>query len=606
LYKKLQLDKTHAYELAIGTHLICEMLVDFIKGKCKYKSLAKEQGDVKKWDDIVLEGLKGDFTHYQIKENNSDFSDKPIKREVIKQGERKGELYDLSEFDKTIEALLTWYRRTPDPEARKSKKFILSVPYHAIQIKKDLSLIAFSRLCNEQITPLTDEGGLERLADADSQIRSLYTWLTDWCGFASWTEVLGVFSRFKIEAWNSTGEINKKTNQLLEQYFTSATNVRQVIENILTVDANFTTQMQAKYVLEKVRWGLLPGISQWSKYLSRRHNLYVSGIQDFKNEYEYPAAIIDGLWDRSRPRSLYVDIPQAWKDTAIYHSLIRICLHLPPGNQVFATERQAVITHLLEEVGHTIGNQALDLDRFPIFEERHIDQSSVERELSRAAEFQREAETLSAEMSRHTWDHVINKVIALIRATRPPLQTELERRWDRLQHDLDANIGRRQDLFRSMMHPKAERQTIHVDLRIGPETAALLAEAIYYQLIVLAALEAPDDHFEEFSGIKIQTLALITWSGPMETVTRKVRKLSENAPQLMGKQPCEMLIMPQVDAPRDFLLSTDLASIVSGDDSLAAGRQIPALVTGTPQLRQWIEDGDIGTIQNHIRRFVTP
>lgn len=603
MYKKLQLNKTHAFELAIGTKLICEMLVDFINGKCKYKSLGKEQGDVQKWDDFILMDLKGDFVHYQIKENNVAFSDHSIERDQFTRGNRKGELHDLSEFDKTIEALILWFRKNPDPKTRKSKHFILSVPYHAIEIKKNLSLIVLSRLCNEQIKPLTDVAGLIRLATADSQIQSLYTWLTEWCGFTSWDEVLEVFSQFEVKASNSTAEINKHTNEILAQYFNDADNVRQLIEKIITDDINFTSLLPAKYVLEKVRWAFLSKVSEWSKYLSRGNNIYVSGIQDISNPYEYPTAIIDGIWDNSRSRSLYFDIPLDWKGTALYQSIIRICLHLPPGNKVFAKERQAVITHLLEEVGDTIGNQPLDSDRFAILEDRHIEQSSIERELSAVAAIQFEADTLSAEMSRHTWNHVIKKVTHLLRNTQPPLITELEKRWDSLRSALDDNPDRRQQLFRSMMHPKAERQNLPADLRVGPATAAILAEAIYFHLIVLTALGAPNDDFEEYSGIKIQTLALMTWSGPMETTTRRVRKLSENADQLMGKQPCAMLIMPQVDATLDYLVSSNLASTIGGDNNLATGRQIRSVVTGIPDLKKHIENGDIGAIRQHIRRI---
>ena len=214
--------------------------------------------------------------------------------------------------------------------------------------------------------------------------------------------MLEVFSQFTVDAWNSTKEINDKTDQILSHYFNDVNNVRLIVENIITIDANFTTQLQAKYVLEKVRSAPLPKVSEWSKYLSRQLNLYVSGIQDTQNSYEYPAAIINGLWNNARLRSLYVDIPLELQNTPLHQSLIRICLHLPHGNQVFVKERQALIAHLLHEVGDTIGNQPLEPDHLAILEDSHIQQSSIERELGNAADIQTEADTLVAEMSRRT------------------------------------------------------------------------------------------------------------------------------------------------------------------------------------------------------------
>lgn len=592
--------------MAIGTSIISRMLIDFIQGKCKYKSLGKEQGDVDKWDDFILKDILGGLTHYQIKENNTNFCDKSITRARITRGDRTGQPADLSDFDKTIHALLVWYKKNPSPQVRKTKHFVLCVPYHAIFIKENLSLIALMRLCNEQIRPTTDVAGLQQLAAADPQIASIYTWLTEWCEFVSWEEVLGVFSHLKVQAWNSTAEIHTNTDDHLAHYFATPTNVRQILENTIVNDANFTSLLPAKYLLEKVRRDLLPQVNPWSKYRLSQHTLYISGIQDHNNEYESPEAIVEGLWDCTKPRLLYMDIPMDSNNLSVYQSLIRVCLHLPRGHRVFAPQSQAVITHLLEEVGQTIGLQAIESEQFPIYDQARIDQSAVEREISAAKDLQIEAEQLSQEMSQQTWTRVISKVIESIRRLALPLQTELERRWNLLRQALEQNPDRRQALFRSMMHPRAERQTIRADLRVGPQTAALLAQAIFYQLVVLTALEASDDDFEEINGRKIQTLALMTWSGSMDTTIKRVRKLSEHAHQLMGKQPCDILVMPYVDSPTSYLVPTDLASTAPSDQSLAVGRQISLVITGSSDFEQWIEDGDIAAIQEHFKVIKLP
>jgi len=602
LYKKLQLNKANAYELAIGTYHICEMVADFINGKCKYKAIAKEQGDVKKWDDYVLIGLKNTQIHYQIKENFDDLSKDTVLRDRYIQGDRKGTLRDLSPFDEAITALLNWYRSTPDRSKRNTKQFVFSSPFHSIAIKEGLPLRVLAKLCNEEIKESTDEAGLDRLATADSQIKLLLEWLTSWCGFSSQTEVLGVFRHLHVKSWNSTDQINEHSEKLLEHYFEDVTSVRLRLEDILMSDSNFTTITPIRYLLSKVWTYLKTDVIPWSKYLSKDHKLFVSGMQDVANDQENPPAIITGLWGKSRPTSLYLDIPLSWKDVSVFQNLLRICLHLPPGNLVHAKQAGALIMHMLDQVGDTIGVNALEPGNFAIFEKATVQESAVEREISVGTALDSEAESLSTEMSRHTWEHIVENVSGRIRSLSSPLITHIQRRWDHIKEELDANTDRRQKILCSMMHPGAERRTIKAELRVGIATATLLAEGIFYQLIILEALGAPDDNFEEISGASIQTIALSTWSGPMEITTRRVRKLSENADALIGKQLCDLLIMPQSDASLDYLARKDLASTKGGDSSLAAGRQIRTVVTGIPDLRQHIESGDIDAIRQHIRR----
>jgi hypothetical protein len=261
---------------------------------------------------------------------------------------------------------------------------------------------------------------------------------------------------------------------------------------------------------------------------------------------------------------------------------------------------------ILDEVGDTIGNLPLEEESFPIFDATNIKESSVEREISVGIALETEAQNLSSEMSRHTWLHITAAVSARIRNLSASLVTDMERRWDNLRTELDRDIERRQKLLRSMMHPKAERPTIRADLRIGVSTASLMAEAIFYQLIVLAALGVPDIVFETFSGVTLQTLALSTWSGPVETTIRRARRLSENASLLMGKESCDILILPQVEFPREYLRQSTLASTTVSDKTLAAGHQGILVITGTYDLKRWIEDSDLDAIRQDIRRFVSP
>lgn len=602
MYKKLQLNKTNAYELAIGTYHICEMLVDFIHGECKYKALGKEQGDVDQWDDYILTGIAGNQIHYQIKDYNTNFSTNPIVRGTVKRRSGKIEPSDPSEFDKAITALLAWYKRTPDPFQRKTKKFIFASPFHPIEIKKGLPLTALADLCNNEIKGNTDVEGLERLTAANPHVLDIYDWLKSWCGFASPSEVLGVLSHLKIESWNRITEIKEKTEKALHHYFDDAKSVRLRIEDIITTDTTFSTLTPTKYVLKEALPYLRSSVMPWSKYRNKDERLFVSGMQDISNDQENPPAIIAGLWDGTRRSSLYIDIPLPWNTTAVYQNLLRLCLHLPAGNQVHAKDAGAMITHLLIEIGQTIGNDPLENGSLPIRDASNIYTSSVEREVG-ITHLEAEAESLSAEMSRLTWNNIAARVSDHIRAVPLSLRTELDRRWSKLQSDLEASPDSRDRWLQSMMHPKAEARSIRAHIRVGPATSSLLAKAILYQLVVLTALEAPETAMHGFDGVQIQTLALRTWSGPADALVRRVYTLAEKPASVLGKETCGILILPQVDLPREALRGRNLASSSLADQSLAAGNQIKLAIT-TVDWQQWIDDGDLDAIKRELRRFI--
>jgi hypothetical protein len=603
LYKKLQLNKTNAYELAIGTRLICEMLADFIGGKCKYKSLSREQGDVPQWDDFILTDLAGNQTHFQIKENNLDLDDKPIIRDKIKSGPRKGQASDLSPFDKSIEALGVWLRKNSDPAIRRTKQFIFVSPFQKVAIKKNLSLTALTELCNEEIKATTDVPGLKELAKANRKIQAIYNWVTTWCEFSDWKEVLDVLSRMKIKNYNSTDEIIEIEKRLLEPYFNEVPNVLLIIQDIITTDNTFTTSTPAKYILDKVRPHLRQDLPLWSKYHNKQESLYASSIEQMAGDNEFPAAAVNGLWDSSRPGWLYLDIPLNWKDTAVCQSLIRICLHLSPGNRVHARQADAWKLHMAEAIGNTLGNHSLDEEERPIFNAPPITPSSIEREIG-PTHLEAEEESLSAEMSRLTWSKILARVSDHLREIPLSLRTELNIRWISMKAELETDPTKRDKWLQSMMHPKAERRSIRSELRVGPATVPLLAKAILYQLVVLAALEAPETAIDDFDGITIQTLALRTWSGPMESGGR-VYELADKPVLLLGKETCSILILPQVPVPREYLRKGNLASDGQPDQSLAGGNQIKLEITAV-DWQDWIEAGDLDTIKKEIGRFIPP
>jgi hypothetical protein len=54
------------------------MLVEHLLGESGIISLAMEQGDIEKWDDMVVEQTSGTFKHVQVKRQTTDFCNKSM------------------------------------------------------------------------------------------------------------------------------------------------------------------------------------------------------------------------------------------------------------------------------------------------------------------------------------------------------------------------------------------------------------------------------------------------------------------------------------------------------------------------------------------------
>ena len=68
---KLRLDQTKKYEHAIATYEIAYMLIHFALGRKHFMRIGSEQGEISKWDDIVIEASENCIIHFQVKRHTS-------------------------------------------------------------------------------------------------------------------------------------------------------------------------------------------------------------------------------------------------------------------------------------------------------------------------------------------------------------------------------------------------------------------------------------------------------------------------------------------------------------------------------------------------------
>jgi hypothetical protein len=135
MLKKLRLDQTKIYEKYLILEELSGMLVSFVNGRSHHVAIGAEQGDVDKWDDIIIQTNSSDYIHLQAKRQTTDFSSDSVKRGKINAGPRTNELKDLSTLDETLKSLGDWIKSKPN-SGDLQKEFWLELPDGSIKIKK--------------------------------------------------------------------------------------------------------------------------------------------------------------------------------------------------------------------------------------------------------------------------------------------------------------------------------------------------------------------------------------------------------------------------------------------------------------------------------------
>jgi len=157
---KLRLDQTKTYEQCIAAHAIAKMIVAFVESREHFQSIGVEQGDIKGWDDIVIEKDISSFIHIQIKRQQTRFSGPTAECTMALTSNVSDKV--LSPIDKSMEELALWAKNYAPTDPVK-RKFILELPEGSIEIKKGLEVRHFKDFLQLHINITTTEAGLDRL-----------------------------------------------------------------------------------------------------------------------------------------------------------------------------------------------------------------------------------------------------------------------------------------------------------------------------------------------------------------------------------------------------------------------------------------------------------
>ena len=311
MLKKLNLDGTKEYEVAVAASHVSQMLVAYSQGHEHILSIGAEQGEVAKWDDLVLKEKTGE-RHIQIKRQNTDFNLDPCVRNKYTRKKRKGQLKDLSPFDEAIKSLGEWVSVNDPSTTDKKKTFEVYLPEGTVHIKSEIQVNVLKHLCENHIKDVTTAQGLNNLQAIDANINHCYDWLTTWCGFKDWEHILKALRLLEIVAGGSKVDIDSNTINNLQNIFHSPSEVLIKIKGFICDNTTFTGAITPRHLLKLVRSNLQPEVLPWTQFEQTGMDWEISGTIDTEldHDFERPSVLVPILWDTTNKGNLKLVVPR--------------------------------------------------------------------------------------------------------------------------------------------------------------------------------------------------------------------------------------------------------------------------------------------------------
>ncbi len=118
------------------------MVVKFALGKEHIRMIGCEQGDIPRWDDLIVEQSDKTLAHIQIKRNFTKFSDDDCDRHLdpVNKGKSKERPRELSPLDESMESLADWTINNNPETSNPKRKFYIELPAPQILVKKNLEV----------------------------------------------------------------------------------------------------------------------------------------------------------------------------------------------------------------------------------------------------------------------------------------------------------------------------------------------------------------------------------------------------------------------------------------------------------------------------------
>lgn len=614
---KLRLDQTKKYEQALATYEIADMLIDFALGRKHYTRIGSEQGGISKWDDIVIEKEQSSQVHIQVKRQTAgDFgtaNDKCIRNEILS-GKREGEKRDLSPLDETLKSLADWFKDIEISTINPKREFWLELPELNTKIKNELQIKDLKDLCEVQIKPaVTTASGLQTQAETDKNVKNCFDWLTTWCNFKDWEHILKVLQFLKIKNSGTEAEIETKIEEKLKEIFISdkLKEVRSRITAYTSENTTFSGAIAPRNLLSELKEFIRSDIKIWTQIDNIDNNWEISGIHDLENnsDIERPSKTIPLLWSNERGRDLNINIEQVNSPLApIHESIFQLAIHLDGNVSGLCANWDGWKVCIKNKIGGTLGVQENDFEGLRISNNNAPFKVSGGKNINTNAERETFAKEMSDQMTKKTWKLISEAISWRISqmeiSQSQELRDAVETRWNNWRKTLKEDESKLSTLLKKIVHPKAEGEEILGQLRIGPKTKLLIADALFTCLIISIGLDSADSGIMTTGdGLSIGAIGLNWWSGPAGK-PKKVRKIDdeESVDDLIGKEAYDILILSQSEHPESVIYNQSIGDSGNINHSLAAGHSPKLLITRNRIFNSILKKGSIAQLRSYLQQ----
>jgi len=602
--KKLQLDLTKSYEICVATEKIAEMLIAFVQGRSHALTIGCEQGDIPKWDDLIVEMSDRTLEHIQIKRNFTDFDNHACDRNSDPITRRKTnlvELRGLSPLDESIQALASWALANDPRLSNPPRKFTVAVPSMDTLVKKDLQIRHVYDFCRS-ITQSTTAASLALIAATHAPTANIFLWLTTWCDFQDWSHIIKAFKALDFVHVGTETEIESNTESQLAHCFSNCETVRKQIHTFINDNSTYTSAITPRPLFGQLKPYWLTNISSWTQYIDGGTQWEITGTTDHDfDSVEKAEQIINEFWTSEAAKSIRVH-GQSPSDEPMPTALMRLILHLPSPSVAHIQNSAVWQERTKNFMGGTFGTGEEDCQGLAIIECADTYKSADARHLRNLTDKDLEAAKLTDQMNKVNWVAIVNKVNEKISQLPPSdLRRAIEGRWNDWKPKLDIDIQEQVALCKGMLHPEAEGEEILSVLRLGPKTVLLIAKGLILLLSVAVAMSDFDEGWRNVgNGLSITNRALVYWSGPAGK-KKKIRLLTEEGiSSLIGKEPNKILVLSGVFSTTSEIKESSLAESNTNPYNLASPHQPSLLVTQSMKLSQIIKNGDLSGLKVYL------
>lgn len=609
---KLRLDQTKVYEKHIALEEISIMLVSFVNGYPHHLAIGAEQGDIDKWDDLVIQTTTGGCIHVQAKRQTTDFPSGEIIRDKYIRGDRKGVLRDLSPFDKTLKSLGERISKNESDLSDLQKEFWLELPESLIEIKKDLCIRHLRELCEGKIKSVTTSNYLVALAEVDSDAKNIFQWLTTWCDFKDWEHILKAFKILKTKTSGMEVDIVGRVDNNLNKIFksTEIERVRLLILAYLDENSTYAGVIKPRQLLYLLKDYLRPNIPRWTQFQADGANWNISGIHDLENnqDIERSSIVVPALWQFKNNNTRYLKIDGECNESCeVATSLIRLSLHHQGSFNTFCNEKSSWEYSIKTKTGGTLGVTANDLNDSRILDNLEPSLPSEVREVTTLDEQEAQAKELHDEMYNVTFKLIDTDINEKIRGMGAgDLRTEVENRWRTWKPLLEINIEEQRKFFSRILHPNAEGGFISGELRVGPKTVSLLKEAIFLLLVVSVCL-SDDDNENSWESVtnklKMTSIGLAYWSGPANESRKTVVEIDDEdgLSKLLENERSQIIIISKSGVSDSELFKDGISGEISKVKLLTHPSYPRLLITQDLIFKRILKKGNISDLTAYFQ-----